>query len=87
MVVGAADHDSPVDRLGHRPAESPAPENLASRTILMIDTSGSMRAVDTSDGRTRLEHAKDIALARIDALHGGGLSFPHPAKQWCCLFR
>ena len=45
------------------------------RTILLIDTSGSMRAVDTSDGRTRLEHAKDIALARIDALHGGGALF------------
>ena len=45
------------------------------RTILMIDASGSMRATDTGDGRTRLEHAKDVALARVDALHGGGSLF------------
>ena len=56
------------------------------RTILLIDTSGSMCAVDTSDGRTRLEHAKDIALARIDALHGGGALFSASGEQWCCLF-
>ena len=56
------------------------------RTILLIDTSGSMRAVDTDDGRTRLEHAKDVALARIDALHGGGALFSESGETMVLSF-
>ena len=56
------------------------------RTILMIDASGSMRAVDTDDGRSRLEHAKDVALARVDALHGGGSLFSESGETMVLSF-
>ena len=56
------------------------------RTILMIDASGSMRAVDTDDGRSRLEHAKDLALARVDALHGGGSLFSETGETMVLTF-
>ncbi len=56
------------------------------RTILMIDASGSMRAVDTDDDRSRLEHAKDVALARVDALHGGGSLFSESGETMVLSF-
>lgn len=41
--------------------------------MIAIDRSGSMNARDVEGGPTRLERAKEAAVARIDALHGGGL--------------
>jgi Ca-activated chloride channel family protein len=44
----------------------------ASRVALLIDCSASMRTLDC-DGRSRLEEARERALARADALLGAGL--------------
>ena len=43
------------------------------RTVIAIDNSGSMNTTDDPSGRTRLELAKEAAVARIEKLHGGGL--------------
>lgn len=43
------------------------------RTVIAIDNSGSMNATDDPSGRTRLELAKEAAVARVEKLHGGGL--------------
>ena len=43
------------------------------RTVIAIDRSGSMNAQDDESGMTRLERAKEAAIARIEMLHGGGL--------------
>ena len=43
------------------------------RTVIAIDNSGSMNATDETDGRSRLEAAKEAAIDRIEKLHGGGL--------------
>lgn len=44
------------------------------RTVLLIDRSASMNAVDADEsGLTRLELAKASAVDRIEALHSGGL--------------
>ena len=43
------------------------------RTVIAIDNSGSMNATDDPSGRTRLDLAKEAAVARIEKLHGGGL--------------
>lgn len=43
------------------------------RTAILIDRSGSMQATDDpEDGATRLERAKAAAIARVEALLGGG---------------
>ncbi|MAJ46394.1 MAG: hypothetical protein CBC35_03650 [Planctomycetes bacterium TMED75] len=43
------------------------------RTVIAIDHSASMNATDSPDGRSRLELAKESAIARVQALHGGGI--------------
>ena len=43
------------------------------RTVIAIDNSASMNATDAVGERSRLEAAKDAAIARIEKLHGGGL--------------
>lgn len=43
------------------------------RTVIAVDHSGSMNTRDQEGGPTRLERAKEAAVARIEALHGGGL--------------
>ena len=43
------------------------------RTVIAIDHSASMNATDAADGRSRLELAKESAIARVQALHGGGI--------------
>ncbi|MFG0274436.1 MAG: BatA and WFA domain-containing protein [Phycisphaerales bacterium] len=45
----------------------------ATRHVILIDRSASMQATDGGDGRTRLEAAKDEALAFIDALRDPGV--------------
>ena len=43
------------------------------RTVIAIDNSASMNANDEVGGLSRLEAAKEAAIARIEKLHGGGL--------------
>lgn len=44
------------------------------RTVVMVDRSASMNVADADeDGRTRLDLAKEAAIARIEELHSGGL--------------
>lgn len=43
------------------------------RTVIAIDNSGSMNAIDDDSDQSRLEKAKEAAIARIEELHGGGL--------------
>ena len=43
------------------------------RTVIAIDRSASMNATDSADGRSRLERAKESAIARVQALQGGGI--------------
>lgn len=43
------------------------------RTVIAIDHSGSMNAIDAGEETTRLERAKEAAISRIEALHSGGL--------------
>ena len=43
------------------------------KTIMLIDNSASMTAIDGEDGVTRLEEAKKRARERIEALYSGGL--------------
>ena len=43
------------------------------KTILLIDNSASMNATDIDGELTRLGLAKTLAVARVEALHGGGL--------------
>lgn len=47
------------------------------KTVLLIDNSASMNAIDMSEDRskpkTRLEVAKELARAKVDKLFGGGL--------------
>jgi hypothetical protein len=45
----------------------------ATRHVILIDRSASMQATDGGDGRTRLEAAKDEALAFIDGLRDPGV--------------
>ncbi len=42
------------------------------RTVILIDRSGSMRAVDEADGASRLDLAKAQATARVEQVLGGG---------------
>ena len=42
------------------------------RTVILVDRSGSMQAIDEPGGATRLERAKDAAAARIEEVLGGG---------------
>ncbi|MCH7545050.1 MAG: BatA and WFA domain-containing protein [Planctomycetes bacterium] len=51
-------------------------QNKGRRTILLIDNSASMTAIDGEEGRsdvTRLEDAKRRARERIETIYGGGL--------------
>jgi len=50
------------------------------KIAILIDRSGSMGALDESDRSTRLAEAKRQAIARVRALHGGGL-FAGPAPS------
>ena len=52
------------------------------RTVLAIDRSGSMNALEGSTGRTRLDLAKESAIARVESLHGGGLFSGPSTRSW-----
>lgn len=43
------------------------------RTVIAIDRSASMNALDDPSGRSRLELAREAAVDRVESLHGGGL--------------
>jgi hypothetical protein len=43
------------------------------RTVILIDRSASMGAVDAGKGKTRLQAAKEQAIEQIETLHGRGL--------------
>jgi len=56
------------------------------RVVLLIDNSGSMAATDGPDGMTRLEHAKRLAKAWVERLHGGGLFAAQPGEVMVIAF-
>ncbi|MGA1709422.1 MAG: vWA domain-containing protein, partial [Phycisphaerales bacterium] len=42
------------------------------RTVILLDRSGSMQAIDEDGGATRLDRAKDAAVRRVGEVLGGG---------------
>ena len=42
------------------------------RTVILVDRSGSMQAIDEAGGATRLDRAKAAAVRRVEAVLGGG---------------
>ncbi len=42
------------------------------RTVILLDRSGSMQAIDEAGGATRLDRAKDAAVRRVEEVLGGG---------------
>ncbi|MCE9619021.1 MAG: VWA domain-containing protein [Planctomycetes bacterium] len=50
------------------------------RVVMLIDQSASMQTRDASDGRTRLEQAKQLAAAQVDSWQGGGLFASSPPE-------
>ncbi|MEC8734516.1 MAG: VWA domain-containing protein, partial [Planctomycetota bacterium] len=47
--------------------------SASGRTVIAIDRSASMNALDDPSGRSRLELAREAAVDRVESLHGGGL--------------
>jgi len=56
------------------------------RAVLLIDNSGSMAAIDGPGGISRLEHAKELAVAWVERLHGGGLFGGSPGEVMVIAF-
>lgn len=56
------------------------------RRVFLIDNSASMQSTDSEDSVTRLQKAKELAIGRIQELHGGGLLGGMPGEVMVIAF-
>lgn len=63
-----------------------AGEQSGGKTVIIIDNSASMSAADGPGGMTRLDHAKQLAKQRVEAMYGGGLFAGSPGETMVIAF-
>ena len=56
------------------------------RTVIALDVSASMGAMDLAAGKTRLQVAKEQAAERVERIFGGGLFAPDPGEAMVVAF-
>lgn len=63
-----------------------AGQQTGGKTVIIIDNSASMSATDGPGGITRLEHAKQLAKQRVEAMYRGGLFTGSPGETMVIAF-